>query len=183
MIFHETPIAGAYVLELERKQDHRGFFARIWCASELAEKGLKAEIVQSNVGFSTRKGTLQGLHFQVAPHTEVKVIRCTRGAIYNVIVDLRPNSPTRAQWFGVELNEENGKILYVPEGCAQGYLTLQDNTEINYHTSRQFAPDSASGVRYNDSAFQIVWPGEIAVISDQDRAWPEYSLRADKLKF
>ncbi len=177
MIFRDTPLPGAYVLEPERIEDQRGFFARIWCKNELRARGLSCELAQSNVGFSRRRGTLRGLHFQRPPHAEVKIVRCTRGSVFDVIVDLRPESPTYRRWFGVELSEENGKMLYVPEGCAQGYLTLADNTEIYYHTSEFYHPESASGVRYDDPEFGIAWPGEIAVMSQQDQHWPDHSDR------
>ena len=153
MLFSETPLSGCYVIEPERMQDHRGFFTRVWCQKELEQRGLKADVLQSNVGFSHRKGTLRGLHYQQTPHAEVKIVRCTRGAMFDVVVDLRPQSPTYKQWFGVELTEGNGKMIYVPEGFAQGYMTLVDNTEMNYHTSKFFDRESASGVLYDDSAF------------------------------
>ena len=178
MIFQETKLLGAYVIEPERITDHRGFFGRIWCKNELKQKGLKAELAQSNVGFSYRKGTLRGLHFQEAPHAEVKIVRCTRGSMFDVIVDLRPESPSCKHWFGVELSEENRKMIYVPEGFAQGYITLVDNTEMYYHTSEFYNPESAFGVRYNDPEFGIVWPTEITVISEQDKKWPDYSGRS-----
>lgn len=174
MLFHETPLQGCYVIEPEPIRDHRGFFARVWCRRELEQHGLKAEVMQSNVGFSHRKGTLRGLHFQQTPHAEVKIVRCTRGAMFDVVVDLRPQSPTHMQWFGVELTEDNEKMIYVPEGFAQGYMTLVDNTEMNYHTSKFFDRESASGVRHDDSAFGIKWPIEVSVISEQDAKWPNY---------
>ena len=180
MLFTATPLAGCYVIEPERMQDHRGYFARIWCQKELEQRGLKAEVLQSNVGFSQRKGTLRGLHYQQAPHAEVKIVRCTRGAMFDVVVDLRPQSPTHMQWFGVELTDDNEKMIYVPEGFAQGYMTLVDNTEMNYHTSKFFDRESASGVRYDDSAFGIKWPIEVSVISEQDAKWPNYG-RAGKI--
>ena len=183
MLFHETGLAGAYVIEPEPKADHRGFFGRVWCADELARQGLSTEIVQTNVGFSHRKGTLRGLHYQVFPHAEVKLLRCTRGRVFDVIVDLRPQSATYRKWFGTELSDTNHLMMYVPEGFATGYLTLEDNSEIYYHTSRRFHPESASGVRYDDPAFGIVWPGEITVISDPDRAWPELAARSDQPAF
>lgn len=174
MLFSETPLSGCYVIEPERMQDHRGFFARAWCQKELEQRGLKAEVLQSNVGLSHRKGTLRGLHYQQAPHAEVKIVRCTRGAMFDVVVDLRPASPMHKQWFSVELTEDNGKMIYVSEGFAQGYMTLADNTEMNYHTSRLFNRESASGVRYDDPAFGIKWPIEASVISEQDAKWPNY---------
>jgi dTDP-4-dehydrorhamnose 3,5-epimerase len=172
LIFTETKLSGAYVLEPERINDHRGYFARLWCKRELQQHGLKSDFAQSNAGFSVRKGTLRGLHYQRAPHAEVKIVRCLRGAMFDVIVDLRPESVSFTQWFGIELSEENGKMLYVPEGFAQGYLTLQDNTEMNYHTSQFYNAEAASGVRYNDPAFGIRWPSGAEVISDQDLSWP-----------
>ncbi len=175
MIFQETPLTGAYVIELKRITDQRGFFARIWCKNELRERRLETELAQSNVGFSHRRGTLRGLHFQQAPHTEVKLVRCSRGSMFDVIVDLRPESASYKRWFGVKLSEENRKMLYVPAGCAQGYITLADNTEMYYHTSEFFHPESACGVRHDDPEFGIVWPIEIEVISQQDREWPDYS--------
>ncbi len=175
MIFQETTLPGAYVIEPKRINDHRGFFARIWCKNELQQQGLKAELVQSNVGFSYHRGTLRGLHFQKSPYAEVKIVRCTRGVIFDVIVDLRPESPSYKRWFGVELSEENCRMIYVPEGFAQGYITLADNTEIYYHTSEFYNPGSAFGVRYNDPEFGIAWPTDVAVISQQDREWPDYS--------
>lgn len=177
MRFHETGLDGAYVIEPTPHVDHRGFFGRIWCHDELTAQGLVAEIAQSNVGFSHRKGTLRGLHLQRAPEAEVKIVRCTRGGVFDVIVDLRPASATYCKWFGTELNESNLKMMYVPEGFATGYLTLRDDSEIYYHSSRAYHPASATGVRYDDPAFGIEWPGEIAVISDQDRAWPGFAAR------
>lgn len=181
MKFLETGLPGAYVMEPEPRMDHRGFFGRIWCEDELGELGLENKITQSNVGFSYQKGTLRGLHFQAAPHAEVKIVRCTRGSVYDVIVDLRPDSPTFRRWFGVELSATNHRMVYVPEGFAQGYLTLEDESEIYYHTSRRYHPESASGVRYDDPEFGIVWPAEVVVISDQDRAWPDFAARGELL--
>jgi dTDP-4-dehydrorhamnose 3,5-epimerase len=172
LIFKETTLSGAYVIEPEKIDDDRGYFARVWCKKELQQHGLIGDIAQSNVGFSHRKGTLRGLHFQKSPHAEVKIVRCTRGAIFDVIVDLRPDSQTYKGWFGVELNDENSRMIYVPEGFAQGYMTLADNTEMNYHTSEFYNPEAASGVRYNDVAIGIRWPLTPTIISQQDRSWP-----------
>jgi dTDP-4-dehydrorhamnose 3,5-epimerase len=172
MIFQETPLSGAYVIEPERINDNRGFFARVWCKKELSQLGLTSELVQSNIGFNLCKGTLRGLHFQKPPYAETKILRCTRGAIFDVIVDLRTTSPTYKDWFGVELSDENCRMIYVPEGFAQGYVTLADHTEINYHTSEVFTPAAAFGVRFDDPAFGIQWPVAAAVISEQDRNWP-----------
>src|SRR5215469_2161379 len=172
MIFEETPLRGAYVIEPERINDHRGFFARVWCKKELERRGLNSELSQSNIGFSHVKGTLRGLHFQKPPHAESKIVRCTRGSIFDVIVDLRPESPTYKRWFGIELSDENGKMLYVAEGMAQGYMTLQDNTEINYHTTEFFNAEAASGVRFDDPVLGIRWPMSATAVSEQDRSWP-----------
>ena len=175
MIFHETTLPGAYIIEPKEINDDRGFFARIWCQNELRQHGLKADLAQSNVGFNFRKGTLRGLHFQKSPHAEVKIVRCTRGAIFDVIVDLRPESPGYKKWFGIELTGENHKMIYVPEGFAQGYITLADNTEMYYLATEFYHPESAYGVRYNDPAFGIEWPIEVAELSPQDREWPDYT--------
>jgi len=172
MIFTETTLPGAYVIEPERINDHRGFFARVWCKKELQQHGLKNELSQSNVGFSYRKGTVRGLHFLGCPHAEAKIVRCTRGSMFDVIVDLRPESSTYKRWFGVELSDENRKMIYVPEGMAQGYMTLQDNTEMNYHTSEFFNAEAASGVRFDDPVLGIQWPMAATVVSEQDRNWP-----------
>lgn len=172
MIFKETTLPGAYVIEPEKIGDERGYFARIWCKRELQQHGLKGDLAQSNIGFSHRKGTLRGLHFQKSPYAEVKIVRCTRGSIFDVIVDLRPDSRTYKGWFGVELSDENSRMIYVPEGFAQGYMTLTDNTEMNYHTSEFYNAAAASGVRYNDIAIGIRWPLPPSVISQQDRNWP-----------
>jgi dTDP-4-dehydrorhamnose 3,5-epimerase len=172
VIFNEAVLAGAFVIEPELINDDRGFFARVWCKDELQRRGLDSELLQSNVGFSFRKGTLRGLHFQRFPHAETKIVRCTRGSIFDVIVDLRPGSPTFRRWFGVQLSEENRKMIYVPEGMAQGYITLEDDTEINYHTSEFFHPESASGVRFDDPTLGIEWPVTATVVSQQDRNWP-----------
>jgi len=175
MIFRETQLPGAWMIEPDRIEDERGFFARVFCKNELRQRELKAECAQANMAFSRRRGTLRGLHFQARPHAEVKIIRCTIGAIYDVVVDLRPQSSFYKQWIGVELTEENRQMLYVPEGCAQGYITLADDTEIYYHTSEFYHPESASGVRYDDPEFGITWPIGVDVISQQDRQWPDYS--------
>lgn len=173
MRFVETPLVGCYVIEQDRIQDHRGYFARVWCQRELEEYGLKAEVLQANVGFSLQRGTLRGLHYQRSPHAEVKIVRCTRGAMFDVAVDLRPASPTFKCWYGIELTAENGKMLYVPEGFAQGYLTLVDDTEMTYQTSRFFDREAATGVRYNDPKLGIAWPADVRVISEQDKKWPD----------
>ena len=174
MIVEETPLAGAYIVEIERREDARGFFARAWCGEELAAAGLDTRISQINVGFSHRRGTLRGLHFQRAPHAEVKFVRCTAGAVYDVIVDLRRDSATHCRWLGIELSAENHRQLYVPEGFAHGYQTLTDAAEICYAASVPYAPESATGVRFDDPAFGIEWPEPATTISEVDRTWPDY---------
>jgi dTDP-4-dehydrorhamnose 3,5-epimerase len=175
MIFTKAPIHGAYIIDVKRIGDDRGFFGRLWCQKEYEQNGLKANIAQSNIGVSKSAGTLRGLHFQRAPHREVKIVRCSRGAMFDVILDLRPESPTFKQWFGMELTGGNATMLYVPEGCATGYLTLVDDTEMYYHATEFYHPESATGVRYDDPAFGIKWPGEIKVLSDNDRTWPDFA--------
>jgi dTDP-4-dehydrorhamnose 3,5-epimerase len=172
MRFTQTHIPGVCVLEIEPRRDERGFFGRAWCRRELEEHGLDATVVQANVGVSTRRGTLRGLHYQAAPHQEVKLVRVTRGAAFDVAVDLRPDSPTYRDWFGVELTADNLKMLYVPEGCAHGYLTLADDTELVYQTSAFYEPGAERGAHYADPAFGIEWPAEVEVISERDRTWP-----------
>ena len=175
MRFTETELPGAFVVELERREDERGFFARAWCEREFAEHGLDTRVSQCNVSFNERRATLRGLHYQVAPHAEVKLIRCTRGAVYDVIVDLRPESATYTRWIGVELNEENSRLLYVPEGFAHGYLTLADRTETFYQVSVPYARDAERGARWDDPAFGIEWPQtEGLVMSEKDRSWPDF---------
>lgn len=174
MIFNKTKLNGAYIIEIEKHSDERGFFSRSWCNKELEDHGLNSKMVQANIGFSLKKGTLRGLHYQMPPHEEVKVVRCTMGAIFDVIVDLRPDSPTHKQWISVELNSENRKMIYVPEGFAQGYITLTDNTEMCYNTSQFYSPDFARGVRYDDPSFSIKLPIDVAVISKADKSWPDY---------
>ena len=175
MIFTPAGLDGAWVVDLEPIGDDRGFFARAWDRLEFAERGLSTELAQFNISFNRRKGTLRGMHYQEAPHAEVKLVRCTRGAIYDVIVDLRPESPTHARWVGVELTAENRRALYVPEGFAHGYQTLADDTETSYQVSAFYAPSSERGVRWDDPAFGIEWPDpEPPVMSEKDRAWPDY---------
>jgi dTDP-4-dehydrorhamnose 3,5-epimerase len=176
MIFTETRIAGAYVVELEPIQDERGFFARAWCADEFAECGLETDIAQCSISYNARRGTLRGMHWQAAPHEEVKLVRCTRGAIYDVVADLRPASSTFGQWVAVELSAQNRRLLYVPKGCAHGFQTLEDETEVFYAISAFYAPDAGRGFRYDDPAFAIDWPlPERVVVSDRDRTLPDYA--------
>ena len=175
MIFKETKIPGVFVIEVERREDERGFFARQWCADEFTRVGLDPRVAQINTARSATAGTLRGVHYQKAPHAEIKLVRCTRGAVFDVVVDLRVGNPTFCQWFGIELDDESGRMLYIPEGCGHGYLTMAMNTDLVYQTSVPYAPKSATGVRYNDPAFNIVWPGAIKVISTQDQNWPSFS--------
>jgi dTDP-4-dehydrorhamnose 3,5-epimerase len=172
--FHKTELDGAYIIELEKIQDNRGFFARTWCQKELDEHGLAAKVAQANVSYNATAGTLRGMHYQVAPYEETKLIRCTRGSLYDVIVDLRPDSPTYKKWLGVELTADNYKMLYVPAQFAHGFITLEDNTEAIYFVSEFYTPGAEGGLRWNDPAFAIDWPREPAVISDKDANWPDY---------
>lgn len=176
MIFHETCIRGAFVVEIEKKGDSRGFFARGFCRKELEAQGLNADVCQANIGVSRSRGTLRGLHYQVAPHEETKLVRCTAGALFDVILDLRTASPSYRKWLGVELTAEARTMLYVPAGCAHGYLTLADHTEIFYLVSQFYSAGAERGVRWNDPAFGIEWPvTQDLVVSDKDRSWPDWS--------
>ncbi len=170
----ETPVVGAYIVEIERRADARGFFARAWCQREFQDAGLDAGLVQVNVAFNLRAGTLRGMHFQRAPLEETKVVRCTRGAVYDVALDLRPDSPTFRRWAAAELTADNHRMLYVPRGCAHGYQTLADDSEVCYQTSQVYAPELATGVRYDDPAFEIRWPLAVTVLSEADRGWPAF---------
>jgi dTDP-4-dehydrorhamnose 3,5-epimerase len=174
MLFTATPLAGLFIIDLKKISDERGFFARAWCRDTLAAQGLNPQQTQINVGYSHKKGTLRGLHFQKAPHAEVKIVRCTRGAVFDVAVDLREGSATRGQWFGVELTADNHQQIYIPEGFAHGYQTLADGTEIEYSTTHVYAAASASGVRFDDPAFGIRWPLPVSVISEPDRTWVDF---------
>ena len=180
MIFTETKLKGAFIVELERREDQRGFFARTFCQREFQEHGLNPHVAQCNMSSSKRKGTLRGMHFQAAPYEEAKLVRCTRGAIYDVVVDLRPESPTYKQWAAVELTADNHCMLYIPEDCAHGYQTLVDDTEICYQTSNFYAPDYARGVRYDDPEFRMSWPLPVESISDADRCWPDFQGSAER---
>jgi dTDP-4-dehydrorhamnose 3,5-epimerase len=175
VIFTETRLKGAFVLELEKREDDRGFFARSWCRKEFEAHNLKSAIVQCNVSFNRRKGTLRGMHYQAAPFAEAKLVRCTTGALYDVIIDLRPDSATYKQHVGEVLSAANYKMLYVPEGFAHGFQTLEDNTEIFYQMSQFYSPDHARGVRYNDPAFDIEWMLDEPVIADRDRNYPDFN--------
>jgi dTDP-4-dehydrorhamnose 3,5-epimerase len=172
VIFKETALQGAYTLDLQRIEDERGFFARSFCAEEFAAHGLPRQVSQSSVSFNRRRGTLRGLHFQAAPHAEEKLVRCTAGAIFDVIVDLREHSSTRYRWVGVELSAENRRALYVPKDFAHGFITLADDSEVLYSMSVPYAPGFERGVRWNDPAFGIAWPLEPEHIAPRDAAYP-----------
>ena len=174
MIFTETKLKGAFVIDIERHEDFRGYFARTFCERELAERGLKTHFVQSSVSYNKLKGTLRGMHFQSSPMQETKLIRCTRGAILDAIIDLRRDSPTYKKHFTIELNPDDGRAIYVPEGFAHGFQTLADGTELSYQMTEFFAPEYSCGVRWDDPAFGITWPGKIEVISERDRMYPNF---------
>lgn len=176
MIFTETPLKGAYLIEINKLGDERGFFGRSWCRKEMEENGLNANIAQVNTARTQEKGTLRGLHYQIAPYQECKMIRCTKGAIFNIIVDIRPESPTFLKWYAAELNEDNHKALFSPEGFAQGYLTLQENCEITYFATEYYVPGMDRGVRYNDPQVGIELPFEPAILSEKDINWPDFSV-------
>jgi dTDP-4-dehydrorhamnose 3,5-epimerase len=173
--FTETKLKGAYIIELEPIHDDRGFFARSWCQNEFRDRGLNPNLVQCNISFNLEKGTLRGMHYQVKPHEEAKLVRCTRGAIYDVIIDIRPESATFTQWMAVELSAENYKMLYVPKGFAHGFQTLENNTEVFYQMSDFYRPESARGIRWDDSVFAIVWAlTDGLIISLKDRQYPSF---------
>jgi len=175
VIFTPTRLSGAHVIDVERHSDERGFLARTFCEQEFAEHGLPMRIAQSSTIHSPRRHTLRGLHYQEALNSEVKLVRCTRGSIFLVMVDLRPRSPSGGDWLGVELSSRSLRLAYVPEGFAQGYQTLEDDTEVLYHMSHHYVPEAARGVRWDDPAFGIEWPPvEERIISDRDRAWPDH---------
>ena len=176
MKFTETKLKGAFIIEIEKLEDHRGFFARAWCQNEFKDHGLTARVAQANISSNKKRGTLRGMHYQLSPYEETKLVRCTRGAIYDVIIDLRPASPTYGQWFSVELTAENYKMLFVPENFAHGFQTLEDDTEVTYQVSQFYTPNSERGLRWDDPAFSIKWPMDVQVISDKDKYWPDYVL-------
>ncbi len=173
MIFVETPLAGAWVVELEPVEDERGSFSRTFDEDAFRSRGLEPAIAQCSVSFNRRRGTLRGMHYQADPYGECKLVRCTRGRIFDVVVDVRRGSPTYTSWFGVELTPDNGRLLYVPEGCAHGFQTLDDATEVSYQISRTFMPDHARGVRFDDPAFGIEWPLPVSVVSRRDSEYPD----------
>ena len=182
MIFTETKLKGAFILDLERREDSRGFFARAFCQHEFEAHGLKPLIAQANVAFNHKKGTLRGMHFQFPPSAETKLVRATRGAILDIIVDLRPESPTYMQHVAVELNEDNGRALYVPERFAHGYQVLRDKTETSYQVGEFYTPGSEGGLLYNDPRLGLQWPLPVAVISDKDIVWKPLAEQETEIK-
>ena len=176
MVFRETKLKGAFLIDLEKSEDERGFFARSWCKNEFEAHGLNSRLVQCNISFNKKKGTLRGMHYQAPPQGEAKLIRCTAGSIYDVIIDLRPQSATFTHWYGVNLSADNYMMLYVPEDLAHGFLTLADETEVFYQMSEFYSPAHGRGIRWNDPLFRIEWPDEPRIISDRDRSYPDIKL-------
>lgn len=174
MIFEETFLKGAFVIHLEKVEDERGFFARSYCQKEFENHGLTSQIVQANASYNKKKGTLRGIHYQISPHEETKLVRCTSGAIYDVIIDLRKDSPTYKQWYGIELTAKNHTMLFVPESFGHGFQTLADHTEVTYLVSQFYTPGSERGIRWNDPLFDIRWPIGVQVISSKDAHWEDY---------
>jgi dTDP-4-dehydrorhamnose 3,5-epimerase len=174
VIFHETKLKGVYSISLELLPDERGFFARSWCRRDFQERGLGSALEQCSISFSARKGTLRGLHYQAEPFPECKLVRCTRGALQEVVVDLRPASATFLQWISVTLSAASRGMVFVPHGCAHGFMTLEDETEVFYQMSESYRPELARGVRWNDDRFGIVWAGEPAILSERDRTYPDF---------
>jgi len=174
MTFTETALAGAFVIKPEMIKDERGFFARVWSEKEFAEHGLESRLVECNASFNLKKGTLRGMHYQLAPFAQAKLVSCLRGSIYDVIIDLRGNSPTFKKWVAVDLSANNRLMLYVPKGLAHGFQTLEDNTEVFYQMSEVYVPESASGVRWNDPAFGIEWPEDVRIIIARDTEYADF---------
>ncbi len=177
MIFTETRLKGVYIIDIEPIRDERGFFARSFCQNDFTEHGLKVNVAQCNVSFNKKKGTLRGMHLQLPPKAEAKLVRCTRGKIYDVVIDLRPGSPTYCQWEAVELSADDYRALYIPEEFAHGFQTLEDNSEVFYQMFEFYAPEYASGVRWDDPAFGITWPLPGPIISERDQSYPAYKKR------
>ncbi len=180
MIFSELGLKGAFLVEVKKIEDDRGFFGRAWCANEFKQNGLNPAFVQLNTSFSHKKGTIRGMHYQVDPYQEVKFIRCTRGRIFDVIIDLRPDSPTFMKWVGNELSADNYRMVYVPENFAHGFVTMEDNSEVYYPVSQFYTPGAERGLRWNDPAFKIKWPVEISMVSDKDQSHKDFSIESLK---
>lgn len=174
MLFEAMKIAGTFQILPELKTDDRGFFARAWCREQFERAGLDVRVAQCSISYNARKGTLRGMHYQLAPYAEAKLVRCTMGAIYDVVLDLRRESPTFRKWVGLTLTAKNREMVYIPEGCAHGFVTLEDQSEVFYQMSVFYRPEAARGVRWNDPAFGIEWPEEVAVISERDRTLPDF---------
>ncbi|MCJ8166726.1 dTDP-4-dehydrorhamnose 3,5-epimerase [Pontibacter sp. E15-1] len=174
MIFTETKLKGAFIIDVKRLEDERGFFGRSYCKREMDEHGLNTNMVQANVSYNKKKGTLRGMHMQVSPYEETKLVRCTRGAIYDVIIDMREDSETYKQWIGVELTADKYRMLFVPEGFAHGFITLEDNSDVTYNVTQFYTPGSERGIRWNDPAFNIEWPIAPQVISEKDQEHPDF---------
>jgi len=174
MQFTATDLPGVYIIELERVEDERGFFARTWCQHEFEAHGLEAQLAQCSLSFNLKRGTLRGLHYQIEPHTESKLIRCTQGSLYDVAVDLRPASPAYRRWLAIELSADNRRMVYLPPGLAHGFQTLEDNTEVFYQISESYHPECACGARWDDTAFKIDWPMPPTVISPKDQQYPDF---------
>lgn len=176
MKFSQTKLSGVFLIEIEPNYDERGFFARSWCKDEFQKNGLTADLAQCSISFNKDEATLRGMHYQVKPHEEVKLVRCTRGSIFDVALDLRPDSPTFTQWFGTVLSADNHRMLYIPEGMAHGLITLEPQSEIFYQISKPFVPGSTSGVRWNDPVFKIEWPIQPETIAERDAQYPDFSV-------
>ena len=176
MLFTETKLKGAFLIEIKKIEDDRGFFGRSWCSREFEEHGLNADICQINTSLTLKKGTIRGMHYQVDPYQETKFIRCTRGSIYDVIVDLRTDSPIFLQWIGHELSEDNYRMVYVPENFAHGFLSLKNNSEIYYPVTQFYTPGAERGIRWNDPALNIRWPIDVEIVSEKDRAHPDFTV-------
>lgn len=176
MIFHETELRGAFMIEMKRLEDSRGFFARSFCRKEFEQHGLKPDVLQCNLSVNWHKATLRGMHYQVAPKEEAKLVRCVKGAIHDVIIDLRPHSPTYKEWLGFNLTANDYRMIYVPGGFAHGYLTLVENTEVIYQVSEFYSPEHERGIRWDDPAFSVRWPIVPEVVSAKDASHPSYSL-------
>ena len=176
MQFTQTPLDGAFLIDLEKREDSRGFFARMFCPREFEQHGLRPSLAQINTAMSFEKGTLRGMHYQLPPHAEIKVVKCLRGAVHDVILDLRPDSATFGTWFGAELNDDNRRMMYIPEGFGHGYYSLTDNAELLYLTTEFYSPESERTIRWDDPKFGIEWPGEPAVISEKDAAARDFDL-------
>jgi dTDP-4-dehydrorhamnose 3,5-epimerase len=176
MLFTETPLPGVWIIDIDRREDDRGWFARSFCQDEYRAHGLNPQIAQCNISLNRKKGTLRGMHYQAAPYAEAKTVRCTRGAIYDVALDLRPDSPTFLRWFGLELTGESCRMLYILEGLAHGFQSLTDDSEVLYEMSEFYHPEASRGVRWDDPAFGITWPLPDPILSDRDRAYPDWKV-------